>query len=402
MHLASSLQTGLAQGMGSTTAFMHTHLTVRQPTIETVCPAKARAAIRTRLNIGKRQQLVYTYNTSSDGLLIRYELASQKKTILLDLANATISDTQLSPDGHFIVFVTQVNDRPAIQMVRIDGQNLQTLYCAPNNNGLVNFIDNLLWSPDQQQIVFRVPNVINAKSAPQIQLLNLSTGTLQTLITPAGNTGYIPRSWSTANQIYAQGYAIDDSVPQHDIYVLDVANKSIKRIALIEGYGWDMDLTPDGHMLLLSQGANQPPLGHPQPPSLISEQDATGGVLHVIYASHVHAVTQVRAISATTLLFVLGGRSATGDLDGLWKINTNGSDLTFLTKDGKLLSDRHTLWSSISRDERMYAVMGYSSDAGTDKGQAKIFVGPLNGDATTVIDTIDASNNAEIVGWTMV
>ena len=109
----------------------HTHTntpTPRRRYTQTKCPSPARAAIRISLNTGKRQTLVYSYNTSSNGVLIRYDIKSRKKTTVLNLANATISNAQLSPDGHFVLFVTQVNSQLAIQMVRIDGRSLQTLY----------------------------------------------------------------------------------------------------------------------------------------------------------------------------------------------------------------------------------------------------------------------------------
>lgn len=78
----------------------------------------------------------------------------------------------------------------------------------------------------------------------------------------------------------------------------------------------------------------------------------------------------------------------------------NDTDLTQLTKDGRLLSDQHTLWSDISRDGRLYAVVSYSSIA-SDNGQTTILYGSLNGGRTTAVDTTDVSDNAQVVGWTM-
>ena len=120
----------------------------------------------------------------------------------------------------------------------------------------------------------------------------------------------------------------------------------------------------------------------------------------MIYASHIYAVTQICAISTKTLLFVLGGKFASGTRNGLWKINLDGSGLTHLTSDGKILSDQHTLWSTISRDERMYAVVNYDSTANNDKGQTTVLYGSLNGGRTTVVDMTDVGNNPDIVGWT--
>ncbi|MBA2394469.1 MAG: hypothetical protein H0V70_17200 [Ktedonobacteraceae bacterium] len=375
----------------------------KKPAIQTNCPSPARAAVRGPVKEGRRQNLLYTYNTSSDGFLLRYDIRSGKKTTILNLNNATISDARISPDGHFVSFVTQVNGQLAIQMVGVDGQSLQTLYCVPHNTAPINFIDDLLWSPDQQHLLFRVPNPAKERMTPLLQILDLAHGSLHTIFTPSGNVGYIPLAWPVANQVYMQGYSLNasDTVAPHDVYVLNVSRKRIKHVASITGYDWDMSLTPDGNQLLLGQGAALPPQGQPQPPSLISTQAISGGNLQVIYASHVYAVTQICAISSKTLLFVLGGRFASGARDGLWKINTDGSGLTHLTRDGKLLSDQHTLRSTISRDGRMYAVASYNATA-DDKGQTLVLYGALGGGRTTVVDRTDAGNNPEIVGWTTV
>jgi eukaryotic-like serine/threonine-protein kinase len=404
IHISSTLYAAQVAFIGKSPHknIPHPHVSTRMPITQTNCPSPARAAIRVPLAEGKRQNLLYTYNTSKNGFLIRYDIRSGKKTTILNLNNATISDAQISPDGHFVLFVTQVNSQLAIQMVRVDGQGLQTLYCVSRNTEPINFIDDLLWSPDQQQLLFRVQNPTDGEAAPLLQLLDLAHGSLRTVLTPSGNTGYIPRAWSTPNQVYMQGYALNasDSVPPHDVYVLNTSKRSVRHVASIAGYDWDLSLTPDGKYLLLGQGAALPPQGQPQPPSLISEQAAYGGRLQVIYASHVYAVTQIQAISAKTLLFVLGGRFASGARNGLWKINMDGSGLTQLTSAGKLLSDQHTLWSDISRDGRMYAVASYNSTANDDTGQSIVLYGSLNGGNTTVVDMTDVGNNPEIVGWT--
>ena len=380
----------------------HPHLPTHMPITQTTCPSSARAAVRVPLKEGRRQNLLYTYNTSSNGFLIRYDIRSGKKTTVLNLNNATISDARISPDGQFILFVTQVSSQLALQMVRVDGQSLQTLYCVPNNTEPINFIDDLLWSPDQQQLLFRVSDSTGGRAVPSLKLLNLTHGSLQTVLAPSDITGYIPRVWLTHDLVYMQGYALDasDTVPPRDVYVLNLLKKSVQRVASIAGYDWDLSLTPDAKHLLLGQGAALPPQGQPQPPSFISEQPASGGKLQVIYASHVYAVTQICAISAHTLLFVLGGRFASGTRNGLWKINLDGSGLTQLTSDGKLLSDQHTLWSTISRDGHMYAVVNYNSIAHDDKGQTIVLYGSLNGGHATVVDMTDVGNNPEIVGWT--
>ena len=380
----------------------HPHLPTHMPITQTTCPSSARAAVRVPLKEGKRQNLLYTYNTSSNGFLIRYDIRSGKKTTVLNLNNATISDARISPDGQFILFVTQVSSQLALQMVRVDGQSLQTLYCVPNNTEPINFIDDLLWSPDQQQLLFRVSDPTGAKAAPSLKLLNLTHGSLQTVLAPSDKTGYIPRVWPTHDLVYMQGYALDasDTVPPHDVYVLNLSKKSVQRIASIAGYDWDLSLTPDGKNLLLGQGVGPSTSG--TAPASQSYQwatciwrQATGDLCQPHLCCH----ADMCHLNENSALCTLEEDSS-GTRNGLWKINLDGSGLTHLTSDGKILSDQHTLWSTISRDERMYAVVNYDSTANNDKGQTTVLYGSLNGGRTTVVDMTDVGNNPEIVGWT--
>ena len=370
---------------------------------QTSCPTtgQARAAVMLHSKSGRRQNLVYTYNSKDAGQLLRYDVGNGQTTMIASINNATISNAQLSADGQFVLFASQVADRLAIQLVRVDGQELQTLYCAPENGAAINFIDNLLWSHDQQSIVFREPDPTHAPVAPIIKLLRVKSGQVETVLVPEAHTGYIPRAWLDNTRVYLQGYSTNVGEAPQDVYLLDTRNGTTKRVASIQGYEWDLCPTTKGNELLLSQSASIPQEDEPLPPGLISAQPATGGRIHVVYASHVHAVTQVRSISAQTILFVQGGRFASGEQDGLWKINRDGSGLTLLTKDGKILSDQHTAWSSVSRNGRLYAVIGYDYTPATGKLLTHVLYGALNGGPTTLVATAQTGETSEIVGWTV-
>jgi eukaryotic-like serine/threonine-protein kinase len=370
---------------------------------QTSCPTtgQARAAVMLHNKSGKRPNLVYTYNSKNAGQLLRYDVGNGQTTTITSINNATISNAQLSADGQFVLFASQVADRLAIQLVRVDGQELQTLYCTPENSAAINFIDNLLWSHDQQSIVFREPDPTHAPVAPIIKLLRVRSGQVETALVPEAHTGYIPRAWLDNTRVYLQGYSTDVGEAPQDVYLLDTRNGTVKRAASIQGYEWDLCPTTTGKELLLSQSASIPQEDKPLPPSLISAQAATGGRIHVVYASHVHAVTQVRSISAKTILFVQGGRFASGTQDGLWKINKDGSGPTLLTKDGKTLSDQHTVWSSVSRDGRLYAVLGYDYTPADGKLLTHVLYGTVSGGPTTLIATAQTGETSEIVGWTV-
>src|SRR5207248_4063384 len=171
-----------------------------------------------------------------------------------------------------------------------------------------------------------------------------------------------------------------------------------KQVASIQGYDWDINLTTDGGKLILSQCSDDPQQDMPGAPSLISSQPATGGVLSIIYASHVHAVTQARIISSTTLLFILGGKFGIDPAPGLWRINLDGSGLTHLTADGRFLSNVHTPWSSVSRDGKLYAVGSYNYVG--SQLPVKLLYGSLSGGAATQFAITNAGVDSRIAGWT--
>jgi hypothetical protein len=200
------------------------------------------------------------------------------------------------------------------------------------------------------------------------------------------------------------GYYTNQAAPPHDVFILDLSkgpnqNNNTKQVASIQGYDWDINLTTDGSKLILSQCSDDPQLDMPAAPSLISSQPATGGILNVIYASHVHAVTQARIISSTTLLFILGGKFGIDPAPGLWKINLDGSGPTHLTADGRFLSNVHTPWSTVSRDGKLYAVGGYNYN-GAQSPAVKLLYGSLSGGAATQFAITNAGEDAQIVGWT--
>jgi eukaryotic-like serine/threonine-protein kinase len=346
---------------------------------------------------------VYVYNTSTAGILRRYDVNTGQKTTIVSLSNVAISDAQVSTDGQYVLFLSKVSAQPAIQMVRMDGQGLQTLYCGYPNNGIPASVTNLVWSPNQQLAVFEEPNPGGAPGAPIVRLLNLGSGTLQTEITPTNRSGYVLRAWLNNTEVYMTGYYTNQAAPPHDVFILDLSkgpnqNNNTKQVASIQGYDWDINLTTDGSKLILSQCGDDPQQDMPIAPSLISSQPATGGVLNVIYASHVHAVTQARIISSTTLLFILGGKFGIEPTPGLWKINLDGSGLTHLTADGRFLSNVHTPWSSVSRDGKLYAVGGYNYTG--SQLPVKLLYGSLSGGAATQFAITNAGEDAQIAGWT--
>ena len=382
--------------------------TAPMPPTQTTCPTngQGRLAVFAPLSLGSHQNLVYSYNASGSASLKRFDITTGVKTTILTLTQgAAISSAQLSSNGQFILFAVQYAHYAELQMIRLDGRGLQTLYCAEPANGLPNFIQNALWSPNQQLTVFQEANPGGAPGAPVVKLYNLLTGAVQTYITPGTLFGYTPRQWLNNSEVYMTGSYSNLAGPPPNVFVLDIAKgtnqqNNTRKVASIQGYNWEMNLSTDGKKLILSQCADTPDQTDPNPPSIISSQNVAGGALNPIYISQEFAVTQVRVISPTTLLMVLGGKFGGDSQDGLWKINMNGTGLVHLTQKGRRLSDTRSAWSSVSRNGKLYATIGYDYTGNGDTLPYRVLYGSLNGGATTQVALTNKGENATIVGWT--
>ena len=382
--------------------------TAPMPPTQTSCPAngQGRPAVFAPLSLGSHQNLVYVYNASGSAFLKRFDTSTGTKTTIVTLTHgAAIYNAQLSTNGQFILFSVKYAHFAELQMVRLDGQGLQTLYCAEPVNGLPNFIENALWSPNQQLTVFEEENPGGGPGAPVVKLYNLVTGAVQTYITPGTRFGYAPRQWLNNTEVYMTGSYESLVAPPANVFILNIAKgtnqqNNTSKIADIQGYNWEMNLSTDGRKLLLSQCADTPDQSDPMAPSIISSQNAAGGILNPIYISHEFAVTQVRVINANTLLMVLGGKFGGDPQDGLWKMNIDGTGLVHLTQDGRLLNDTHTPWASVSRNGKLYATIGYDYTGNGDTLPYKVLYGSLGGGATTQVALTNRGESATIAGWT--
>jgi len=136
-------------------------------------------------------------------------------------------------------------------------------------------------------------------------------------------------------------------------------------------------------------------------PSTISVEPTTGGHAKVFYASAKYAITQVRAVTPTTLLFTVlnapfNGSTVDTSHNGLWKINTNGTGLTRLAK-GNIDMDAETQfpWSNVSRNQSLYALQEFGNSP-----QA-LLIGSLNsGTPTTIATAPNQQTVLQNVGWT--
>lgn len=399
--------------------------TIPVPATQTSCPVAgtARAAVIAPLALGSHQNIVYIVNQGpSDaptlGTLKRYDITTGNKTEILNLSKTYISEAQVSADGQWILFVAVASGQTRLQLIRMDGQGLQTLYCAtPPSNGAntASSLHDVQWSSDQKLVIFDS----YTSSGSAVDLLNMQNGSVQSEISLRG-TGidYPPLTWLDTTRIYLLAPEID--APSGSLYLLDTAqgtDQNPQNLPVVvtppNTFCWDSDSSYNGTQLYTGgcttdPDPNRPGIGDQRGPSTINVRPATGGSPHTIFTNAGMAITAVRASNKTTLLFLVENISFIGNADtsqnGLWKVNTDGTGLTRLTSDGAGVSAgpsnfclfTQDPWSNVSRNGTLFALQHNSANG---KTQSLLF-GLLNGGTPTTFASISDGTQLSIVGWT--
>lgn len=361
---------GLPGGRGGTTATPDNTQPLAQTT--TACPAshQARAGVMASLALGDDPTIVYLVNENDAsgsptyGTVKLFDTVNGKKTELAKMQQTSITEAQISNDGQWVLFAAAASGQSQLRMVRMDGQGLQTLFCAPPGAS----IRYAQWSFDQRYVIF---DVFPQGGEPTVYLLNIQSGALQVEVTPpASGTALIARTWLDNDHVLMTGLIPNSDAPQENIYILNLgsgAHQSMKNITQVFTSAqpcWDFDSSYDAQSLFITQCT----VGAPDGTSTIGRQPVTGGSLSQIMSSPTLAVTTVRVIDRgdNTLLALASntGPGTTGNQqhDGLYVVNTDGSGsprLLTRTPAGAILSLNafsQCYWANVSRNHTMYAL----------------------------------------------
>lgn len=388
-----------------------TSSTVPVPPTQTSCPAAgtARAAVTARLALGSHPNIVYIVNGPTHlGTLKRYDVTTGAKTEIVNLTSTNISEAQLSADGQWILFVAITGTQAKLQMIRMDGQGLQTLYCAtaaPNGADSASALDYTQWSTNQKFVIF---NSYQGRGV-YLYLLNMQSGSVQREFSSGSSFAYPPATWLDNTRVYLFGPMID--MPSTTLYILNTnlgPNQSVNNLQLVydasktNPYCWSFDSSYDSSKLYTSTchttpNPNGPGTSSMQGPSDISTRPAAGGSSTFVYQNQSLAITTVRAISNTTLLFLGANTNGNTGQNGLWKIGTNGSNPVRLTSTpGTLNQFTQYPWSNVSRNGSMYALQSNNSSSHI----SALFFGSLNGGSPTTFASISDGTMLYTVGWT--
>ncbi len=388
---------------GSTTGM--TVVTQNVPPTLTTCPSAgtARAAILAPLVLGSQQNLVYTVNEFNplQGTVKRRQVGAVHGVEIVKMPNVTISEAQVSQDGQWVLFSVMLGKQYQIRMVRVDGQGLQTLYCAPVGS----IILNSQWSFNRQSVVF---DVGPGGAVPTMYLLSMTNGTVQPELVPQGKMGYLPRTWLDATHVYLTNFSPQTrGATTQNLYLLDTQkgvkqqDSDLQQVVTNTQYCTSFDTSYDVKSLYSSTCSGDGRVGNGyNGPSSITIQDARGGASRTVFSSPTLAITTVRAISPTTLLLMVGNTAGDTSKNGLWKINTDGTGLTRLsTETGNaqsLCPYSQYAWSNTSPDHNFYALQSYQQDTHT----YGMYYGSLSGGDPDQFAGISDGTQLFLAGWT--
>lgn len=324
-------------------------------------------------------------------ILKRYD-TSTGNTIVIATVPA-IDEAQVSADGQWILFTSAISHRSsAIQLIRMDGQGLQTLYCSSSSEPVFG----LEWSPDQKYLAFK-------DGFQNVYLLTVATGAYRLEVPPSNTTWYVPRTWLDNTHLYLTPYSAIGPPPL-EVFLLDISTGKVQQVLASPGLAGDFDSSIDGTQMFSSQYV----FGElvTKGPSSMRVQPATGGPARVIYSTPIDAIRSLRVVSRTSLLFVIHNTGVNVDRshNGLWKINTDGTGLTRLTTETaeeETTFNQYTqyIWSTVSPDGKSYAVQ-LSKNTSSSSRTIALLIGSMNGGSPITIATQPYTDQVPLVGWT--
>lgn len=376
------------------------------------------------LTLGNHPTIIYSTNQDTSnggnadplaGTLKRYDVTTGSKTVIVNIPGARIDNAQVSNDGQWVLFTSASKSATTdqhgsmwdikLQVVRVDGQDLQTLYCTTRS---VTDLPGVEWSPDQRSIAMSKEESDNATPNPNytklVQVLSTSTGQIQNVFTytTAGQVTIGFSSWADNTHIYMYGAGENARL---NIYLLDITKGSNQHMSDLTTIlnGQFKGMASDSSKLYIDyNGCDQYSCS---PPSSLLSMPAMGGTSQTIWHSTQYNVTEACPINDHQLLINIANfQQHPGPPDtshnGTWIMNDDGSLGQRLTTANQQSTDPITNCISAtshgSRAGDMYALAIRAQPA--TSGQ--LVFGKTSGGTPTPFATYGDGLFADVVGWT--
>ena len=390
--------------------------TVPMPQTDTSCPAAgmARAAVMRPLVLGKDQNIVY-----SDGASFkRYDVQAKLTTTLLSLPRGTSSNSgtfnsvgQISADGQWLLFLSNQTHAPTqLQLIRMDGQGLQTLYCFSPNDGEIS----AQWSVDEKLIALSVAQVLtNTGVTSSLSLLDVTSGHLKPLFQGTNTDFYGRIAWLDNTHLYVDR-EVRQTSSQGTLYLMNVATATANN----PGFQTVLTYAANAGYISYDSSYNATKLFFSQCQFATTTITVNQAISSIQQASfHENAcIPMIRSVSANSVLMLAEiSNNSSPIVNQVWIMRPDGSGRQVLATlsptvntEGvsySLNPNSQFPWSNISRDGGSYA-LEENNGGGSDQGVASrsILIGSLSGGTPTVIDIpfpSGGNGNVDVVGWTM-
>lgn len=384
-------------------------VTPSTPALATSCPSSTqpvRIAETPSTVTVPPNNVVYFENSGSRDApgvakIMRYDPQNQGTlpVMLANLPQIYIVNGTLSQDGQWMIFTVIVQGQYELRLIRLDGEWMQTLYCAPGQQP----INGLQWSFDATQAIFNE----GSSARPTTYLLDLYHGTIQPELVPQASFMYTPAFWLNSRDVYITA-SINRGIAPQNIYLLHTKNGANQHDGdLNQLYNGSLgcesfDTSYDVKSIFFSQctgtlGDN----GVGSGPSTIAQTPSQQyfNTPQTIYSTP-NAITMVRSATAKTVVFLVENSGKDQTQNGLWKVNVDGTNAVQLDADASfgmhLCTFSQFSWSNFSRDGTMFVVSIYDSATNTNHFN----FGKLDGSqAFAPLDFAQDESPGE-VGWT--
>jgi hypothetical protein len=369
------------------------------------------------LALGKQDTLVYLEGSPASeqqpisNALKRYTISTRMTTEVVPLPSSQVAWATMSADGKWVIYVGNVGgsgqNKRGIQLVRMDGQGLQTLYCSGDFGWMQ-------LSPDNKYVAFIDVGTLGSDPSTQtFKLLNTTTGTIETKPHDSTHPLEGPVAWLDNTHLYVVS-GLGPGEGSQKLSLLDITTGTLKQILDLSASDQCIDASHsiDGTQLFTSITSQCHVVGYTPTsngPSSIEVQSATGGPTKTIYSTPTYAIKALRVASSTNLLLIMHNANTETSHNGLWKVNTDGTGLTMLSSEAAIIKDAANEevnftglfgwnmdqpWANASRDGAYYSIQ-VQNHAGN--GSVKLLIGSMNGGAPV---TVASGVNASPVGWT--
>jgi hypothetical protein len=368
----------------------------------TSCPAFMTANVvnMPSLQLHRDQSLIYatSNHTTPSSSILRYNVNTRSKTEILTIKDAIVNESQLSRDKQWLLFTAEGSGQNKLQMVRVDGQYLQTIYCSPQAEGIFG----VRLSHDQKWLAFSVegPDIV-------MYLLNLTSGVLQPMLIADKDFFVAPYDWIDATHLYvAEGGRAPSCPCTQRIYSLDITQgmnqhtSSLKQIIDISDTV-HIKYEFDSKQLFINRCCKDYPEETGPTGSTISVRPATEYIEKNIFSDPKLDIISILAISAGTIFFHVENLHYEASIDywvsdpkysGIWRVGLDGSGLKRLVAFNKP-NIRSSLEVVVSDNGKMYIQITYNEDK-----SESLLLGSMNADSPIVIETV-SNSSLSIVGW---